>query len=323
MKNQRIVNLRALAILIVVLGHSIILYSSEWNLYTTTVTCTLLDIIKKNINLIQMPLFFSISGYLFFYSQSKEKLFLDFVKDKSKRLLLPFVIFAFLWLLPIRLLLKYPYYQNVSPLYLIFKDILWGQDNGHLWFLQTLFLLFIIMFYICRFLYRKNSFCLYITIGIIFLFLSVFSSELFNIHILNNFFKYCIWFYFGFLINKYEKFFINNYSKVICLLFLFFSYIFYYKFLNITVIQYILTTNFILVLYNYMTDKYNIILYKISSNSFGIYLFHSPLIYITFTYLSEKNPIIVVSINFILWGGLSYVLSHIIKKSKLKFIIGD
>ena len=35
MKNTKIVNIRALAIILVVLGHSIILYSSQWDLYET------------------------------------------------------------------------------------------------------------------------------------------------------------------------------------------------------------------------------------------------------------------------------------------------
>lgn len=323
MKNQRIINLRALAILMVVFGHSIILYSSEWNLYTTTVTCQPLDIIKKIINLIQMPLYFSISGYLFFYSQKKEKNYLDFIKEKSKRLLLPFITFAFLWLLPIRLLLKYPSYENVSPISLIFKNIIWGSDNGHLWFLEALFFIFIIMFYICRILYKKNNIMLYLSTGIILLILSLCSNKFLFIPFLYNLSRYCLWFYLGFILNRFEDLLINTYVKIITSVFLIFSFIIYYKIFNNSIMQYILISNFVLVLYNYIFDKNIPILNKISSNSFGIYLFHSPLIYITFTYLSEANPIVVVAINFILWGGLAYILTNIIKKTKLKVIIGE
>lgn len=66
--SEQITNIRVLAILIVVFGHSIILYSSAWNLYSTINKVQVLDYIKDIINLIQMPLFFSISGYLFMYS---------------------------------------------------------------------------------------------------------------------------------------------------------------------------------------------------------------------------------------------------------------
>lgn len=106
MKNQRIVNLRAIAIILVVLGHSIILYSSNWNLYQTNVTCPPLDNLKKFIDVVQMPLFFSLSGYLFWYSQKKKKPFDTFVLDKIKRLVIPYLVFAIAWLLPIRLLLN-------------------------------------------------------------------------------------------------------------------------------------------------------------------------------------------------------------------------
>ena len=80
-KDQSIDNLRALAIILVVFGHSIILYSSSWNLYSTINKCEFLDLLKAIINLIQMPLFFSISGYLYFYTHSHTNL-LKLIKKK-------------------------------------------------------------------------------------------------------------------------------------------------------------------------------------------------------------------------------------------------
>lgn len=65
--SNQIANIRALAILLVVFGHSIILYSSSWNLYSSIHSVPLLDNIKRIIDIIQMPIFFSISGYLFFF----------------------------------------------------------------------------------------------------------------------------------------------------------------------------------------------------------------------------------------------------------------
>ena len=62
-RNSKITNMRALAILLVVLGHSIILYDSSWGLYSTDNVCGILETVKHFINVIQMPLFYSISGY--------------------------------------------------------------------------------------------------------------------------------------------------------------------------------------------------------------------------------------------------------------------
>ena len=64
-RRDDITNVRALAIFLVVLGHSIILYSSAWGYYPTEQKSILLDNLKFLINGIQMPLFFSLSGFCF------------------------------------------------------------------------------------------------------------------------------------------------------------------------------------------------------------------------------------------------------------------
>ncbi len=94
MKNTKIVNIRALAIILVVLGHSIILYSSQWDLYETINQVPVLDNMKRIIDVIQMPLFFSISGFLFCYSKNKKINFFAFFKNKFFRLLIPYMDFG-------------------------------------------------------------------------------------------------------------------------------------------------------------------------------------------------------------------------------------
>lgn len=85
-------NIRALAIFLVVLGHSIILYSSSWNLYETTVSAPLLDVLKRIIDIPQMPLFFSLSGYLFVFSHQRSRGFWQLLKNKFLRLLVPYLM---------------------------------------------------------------------------------------------------------------------------------------------------------------------------------------------------------------------------------------
>lgn len=50
-RDGRITNLRALAIIIVVLGHSIILYQDSWTLYTPAQPCAVLNALKNCIDL--------------------------------------------------------------------------------------------------------------------------------------------------------------------------------------------------------------------------------------------------------------------------------
>lgn len=65
--NQQIVNLRGIAILMVILGHSIIIYDSTFDLLSTDVAMPLFETLKHWISFAQMKLFISISGFLLAY----------------------------------------------------------------------------------------------------------------------------------------------------------------------------------------------------------------------------------------------------------------
>lgn len=91
--NKRITTLRGIAIIIIVFGHSIILYSSKWNLYTIDDYYPILDKIKDVINTFQLELFFWLSGFLFY--KSLEKSFKVVVCRKFKRIMIPYFIIAF------------------------------------------------------------------------------------------------------------------------------------------------------------------------------------------------------------------------------------
>lgn len=79
--NYQINNIRVFAIIAVVFGHSIIIYSSSWGVYKTENVCQILDAAKRYINLFQRPLFFSLSGYLFAISSKKETLLVILQKN--------------------------------------------------------------------------------------------------------------------------------------------------------------------------------------------------------------------------------------------------
>lgn len=98
-KNYLISNLRVLAILLVVLGHSIIIYDPNWTTYNTPFHSVFLVTLKKIINLFQMELFFSLSGFLFFYTTQKKFKIKSLLKKKtitlansisSHRIILPY-----------------------------------------------------------------------------------------------------------------------------------------------------------------------------------------------------------------------------------------
>lgn len=44
------------------------------------------------------------------------------------------------------------------------------------------------------------------------------------------------------------------------------------------------------------------------------YIYYTHQLYITCTYFLNENPIFVVFINFIVFGGVAFFLTHLIKK---------
>lgn len=306
MKNNKIVNIRALSILIVVLGHSIILYSSSWGFYESVNKVVILDKLKDIINLIQMPLFFSLSGFLFYYTINKNSSLKEFFLKKVKRLLIPFITIGLFWMIPIKLLVNYPAYQNIKLIKIIEK-LLIGTDSGHLWYLPTLFIIFLIMYILKNVINKKHN-LLFLLVLIL---LEIISNNLNLCLYVKQSLHYMYFFYIGFLIKKHEKVDLNLYGITLCLLISFFLVKAYG---NIEIISLIFATLFILFIYKVMSEKENKFVKLISDNSYGIYLLHSPLIYITYTYFANISPIIVVFLNLFVFGGISLFLSYFIKK---------
>lgn len=320
MKNIKLINLRALTILLVVLGHSIILYSPKWGIYQTTKQVYILELLKDIINIIQMPIFFAISGYLFYKTIQKNLSFIKFSINKLKRLIIPFCIVGIFWMIPIKLSINY--YQS-SNFFHIVKEFLIGNDVGHLWYVVVLFLIFILMFLLKEIIKGKNV-IKDIIITLILLLVSITSTKI-SIHFyLVQTMNYAFYFYIGILLNKYEE--IINHKKhqwlklAIPLTLLSMIITIYFESEILTYWTACLT---IIVLYEILPNRTNKILNLISDNSFGIYLLHSPLVYITYAHLSNASPIIVVGLNFIVFGSIALLLTIIIRKIKLGFIIGE
>lgn len=322
MKNNKIINLRFIAILLVVFGHSIILYSSDWNLYNPNKNYIILDYLKKIINIIQMPLFFSISGFLLYYTLQKKISFFVFFKDKFKRLIIPFLFFTFFWMIPIRLIIKFPGYNNLSIFEIFIKNTFLFIDNGHLWFLPTLFLIFLFMYFIGNFLIKFNKkFFYYLTFFIIFIIYLISYKIKINSNLIINVINYFPWCLLGFIINynKIEE----KKSKKILLLFQFIICLILPIIIKSTLIAFLCTTILIIIIYKISCDRQFRFCDFINKNSFGIYLFHSPLIYITYTYIPNYHPIIIIFINFFIFGSISILLTLILRKLKLNYIIGE
>mgnify|MGYP003293549393 CR=1 FL=1 len=208
-RNDLIDNLRALAILVVVFGHSIILYQYRWGIYTSVNDVPILNAVKNYIDVIQMPLFISLSGYLYFKIQGIERIIVFFVK-KIRRLLVPFVAIGIFWMIPIRLFVEYPWYENKEIFEIIIKCLMLGQDCGHLWFLPFLFLAFMLshflakIFKVIAFDETKCWWTLTFIAGLLYISKTFFQVSFLEIYHLNNVATYYIWFLVGGLLFRYQ-----------------------------------------------------------------------------------------------------------------------
>lgn len=142
-------------------------------------------------------------------------------------------------------------------------------------------------------------------------------------------FNYLLYFYLVYYINKTKKVYKYSFLIVITVIFFIIYFLVYYsdvimykKYLLILIGK-VLSISHIILLYNIFTEKECNICSKISQNSFGIYLIHSPLVYFTFKYFSNESPFLVIFINFIIFGLVSFFVTEIIRKLKLGFIIGE
>lgn len=334
-KNVRIANIRAFAIILVVLGHSIILYCN-WGLMETERSIPYILVLKKFINILEMPLFMSVSGYVFYYSMHKKPKFIPFIWNKFKRILIPYLIVGALWMTPIRMVMNIKGWEN-GYLENVWKNIILQKNVGHLWYLISLFLIFITLFGLLWSMEKKKF---TISMDILVLVLTLFVSMCEKSHIIytpdiisfKRYLLYLFWFYLGYLMDKYserlvfeddygkrhEKVYLGISSLILFLIF------FRMECLDSNCLTYYASALFgMIAVYSCIPAKTNKAVSFIEKNSFGIYLFHSPMIYITFTLFLNMNPYIVVLINVIGLGAISIGLTCLLRKSPLTFVIGE
>ena len=329
-RSARLGNIRALCIFLVVLGHSIILYSSVWGLYSTEVSVPFLDQLKRVIDPLQMPLFFSLSGYLFVFTHGKHRGFPALMKAKALRLLVPYFGIGLLYMLPIRLAVGYPGYQGKTAVQFL-GNFLMSSDVGHLWFLPALFVLFLLAELIL-----STAECIPGLRRVPDLFLGAAAAALylegyrigFGYPPLLNTFNNLIWFSVGYVLCTRQELVrrILCHSAVkwgmTCGAFLLLGYQ-----LLVAPMGVLLTVGTkvlcIVSVYAVMPEKTCSAAEKLDRNSFGIYLFHSPLIYITFALIPNAHPAIVVFVNLVIFGGAAWGLTELVRRTKLKMLIGE
>ncbi len=158
----------------------------------------ILNIIIGIIYSFHMPLFFFVSGAVFGYVYNqKPYTFPDLLWKKTKRLVVPFYETRFLFILPLKLLLGI---YLVTDFPAIVKRLILLGDLDHLWFLVILFYIFIIAFFLRKYLFKfKIPVILLLLAGL------AFYNRVNWPFLLNITFAYIIYFYLGLVFNEFQE----------------------------------------------------------------------------------------------------------------------
>ena len=138
--------IKTILMIIIVLYHSVLAWNDSWfNAVKIVYHCFNLGVLASWLGTFHVYTFACVSGYLFYYCKYEKNSisytnFYSFIKNKFKRLIIPYYCIAILWVAPI----KYFFYPITIETY--FKSYILGEDAEQLWFLLMLFLVFLMAF---------------------------------------------------------------------------------------------------------------------------------------------------------------------------------
>ena len=136
------------------------------------------------------------------------------------------------------------------------------------------------MYFVCGYLYRRNSNLLYIVTWGSLLVVSWFSYKINKVPVAGNAARYMVWFYMGVLINRYWKCIPNKHKvlSIICVIGSICGFGVYFVKAE-KILDYKVTFICIVTMYIISPPKTNVLFKTEAKYSYGIYLLHSPIIY--------------------------------------------
>ena len=142
---------KTVLMLLVILGHSCIFWTGTWFTKNPMIDCSGLSVIASWLNSFHIYTFALVSGYIFAFKilsggYSRYGLFL---KNKAKRLLIPYVFVMLIWVAPIS-----AYYLKLDAEEL-FRNYILCISPGQLWFLWMLFGVFAIVWPLRNIMIKK------------------------------------------------------------------------------------------------------------------------------------------------------------------------
>lgn len=319
--------MKVITILLVVIAHTTRMYTDAGAIHPVN-SSILLANLTTYIYKFHMPLFIFISGCVYGYCINIGKYTNNilFIKNKLKRLIIPYIFFGLFYVAPVMELLKL---DKQGYLKYVWNGIILSYDSRHLWYVLALFWIFIITM-VLKPLLSKNKI---IVICISFILYILSNKFPYQIQI-SQAMHYQLYFLIGVLFNEYYDkiiIFINKLSFILLSLPVILLGMFKfnpnwitnlgYEFIGMFMI--ISLSVFCLNKLSFITETY---LYKvIDKNMFGLYLFHPMIIYALFYILGgyNINPILLALGISIVSIVISILATKLIRKIKLGIFIGE
>ena len=292
--------LQAFGILCVFLGHALRIYHDGGWYFHKTQTILAFDIIDKFIYSFHMPLFMFLSGFLFYLNKDKIQNAWEYVLKRVKRLLLPFYLAGFLYVLPMICFIN-PLDKSIGFYYTSFLTL---DYTWHLWFLIDLFILtlFFVLYYF-KFNKINKYVVLAVLIGINLLATIGPSSCLARIP------KFAIFFYLGCLFVENKDFIektLARYIWVILSIFAVVEILLYFAYKNALID---LSGAVLAILFFYLlalklsqkTNGQNKVVSFLSVNLLSLYIIHEPIMVLILKYFkwgNNGNPFVVSGLMF-------------------------
>lgn len=316
--------LKVCAVVLVVLAHTTRMYTASGAIHMGE--NAILTAITTFIYRFHMPLFIFLSGtiYQICITNGKYKSIKAFFCNKLKRLMIPYFAFGILYVAPVVVYTGVTTYSY--PRY-VMEGIILSHDSRHLWFLWTLFVIFIITRAL-KSIFDRFRFALpCLTI------LAIVVSAIHDGHFPAWFSivyvaQYYCYFLMGCLFESNTKLknMLNQYWYIAIPYFI--VLIFARK--NGGIYDIVFAVLGIIMSYCIGTKSIEHIskfrLYaQLQDTSMGIYLFHPMIIYICFYHIKNipVNPYVSCVTVFVFALALSYILTKIIKKLHLSVFIGE
>lgn len=298
---------RAVAIILVIIGHcysnTIVYgpYGGDVGEMGGSPMLGTLHFITNIIYSFHMPLFMALSGSIFNVAIKKNGIlpFKTFVTNKSHRLLLPFILVSLFWNIPLKYISGYWHAPMPDVLYQIIVGQIFLMGGSHLWFLEVLFIIFILAWVIEKYNLRRNTFLFFVVLFVISFGREMYSEEIGRcVFCLELVMYLLIWFYCGFYFEKYREkinkaidcrvnWDITIWALILIPLLVAVNYRIPHIFRIDLLLSYFITTYSLFVVYLFCykakitaTAKASRIIEKLSKNSYGLYLFSDGMNYL-------------------------------------------